>query len=100
MNVCDAIATVLDFVVEWNYDDNPRSRNVCGSCGWDSWESTERGLNHLPGCRLRASLNILEELIKSPDMLIIKGWFCKCGIFNGEEKERLNNCRCCSQERP
>lgn len=30
----------------------------------------------------------------------LKGWFCWCGIFNGEEKERLNICRTCGVARP
>ena len=30
----------------------------------------------------------------------IKGWFCACGIFNGEEKETLHACRTCGGSRP
>jgi hypothetical protein len=35
----------------------------------------------------------------------MKGWFCPrraegCGVFNGEEKERRETCRCCEAPRP
>jgi hypothetical protein len=30
----------------------------------------------------------------------LRGWICYCGIFNGEEKERQNECRTCQARRP
>lgn len=32
--------------------------------------------------------------------LHIKGWWCNCGIFNGEEKDTLFNCRSCGVIKP
>ena len=32
--------------------------------------------------------------------LQLRGWFCYCGIFNGEEKERQIECRTCGAVRP
>lgn len=31
--------------------------------------------------------------------LSLRGWFCLCGIFNGEEKELRQQCRTCSRSR-
>jgi hypothetical protein len=31
--------------------------------------------------------------------LSLKGWFCMCGIFNGEEKEIQHMCRTCARSR-
>lgn len=30
----------------------------------------------------------------------LRGWICYCGIFNGEEKERMTTCRTCGAPRP
>lgn len=35
--------------------------------------------------------------------IVLKGWSCPnpvCGVFNGEEKHRLERCRACDTERP
>lgn len=35
--------------------------------------------------------------------LLLPGWFCpapECGVFNGEAKEPLDECRCCGGARP
>ena len=31
--------------------------------------------------------------------LSLRGWFCTCAIFNGEEKELIHVCRCCGRDR-
>jgi hypothetical protein len=31
--------------------------------------------------------------------MILPGWTCTCGVFNGEGKEVLNRCRACDSHR-
>lgn len=36
---------------------------------------------------------------RSPDGLVLPGWTCRCGIFNGSSKELLTECRSCGTPR-
>lgn len=31
--------------------------------------------------------------------MTLQGWFCPCGVFNGEAKEKLSHCRTCGGSR-
>ena len=47
------------------------------------------------------SLLVIARLEKQiTDSLVISGWWCECGIFNGAEKEVLNACRSCDKAKP
>jgi hypothetical protein len=37
--------------------------------------------------------------VRPPENIVLRGWICVCGIFNGEEKERRSACRCCGLAR-
>lgn len=40
-------------------------------------------------------VDLKKRIAELEGRLTIKGWWCICGIFNGEEKEPLSVCRSC-----
>lgn len=32
--------------------------------------------------------------------LTLPGWFCACGVFNGEARTELHECRACGEPKP
>ena len=66
MTINEALEEVLEHVEEWSFDDNPRERNRCLSCGWDSTKDRGPkvlGLSHKPGCKLRAALDVVHAFL-------------------------------------
>lgn len=65
----EAIAVVLEYVREWDFEDNGIESNTCWSCGWNSRKDREPyvpgkmsgGLSHKPGCKLRAAMDVVEN---------------------------------------
>ena len=40
-----------------------------------------------------------EAHAKAPEGILLPGWRCSCGIFNGEAKDRVTACRACGGPR-
>ena len=51
------------------------------------------------GFALGALYALLGIRLRRVPVFSMKGWFCVCGIFNGESKEQLEQCRCCARSR-
>lgn len=43
--------------------------------------------------------NVTDQYIR-PENLVIRGWWCICHIFNGEEHSKRIVCRSCGREKP
>ena len=44
-----------------------------------------------------AELRAARKAGRHPDGLLIRGWWCACDIFNGEEEEQRLACRSCDR---
>lgn len=73
MNLKDAVATLVEFVSEWNFEDRGYDYSECPSCGWNTRQhrTNEVGLGHHAGCKLKEALGVADAFVMgqatSPD---------------------------------
>jgi len=80
-----AITCILDHVQEWAYEDRGYDYSECPSCRWNTKEhhgTVRQGFGHLPGCKLRAALDVMEVALSGPVepcAVPPPGWSCSRG---------------------